>query len=66
MTEREVIIGSCNFTAASQGNIERNVLLQDLAEEVLLAQRHWFEGLFDAAIPFMEGIGRAVPPSPAR
>ena len=66
MTEREMILGSCNFTTASQGNIERGVLLQDLAEEVLLAQKQWFEGLFDAAIPFMEGIGRAVPPSPAR
>ena len=66
MTEREIVIGSCNFTTASQANTERGVLLHELAEEVLLVQKHWFEGLFDAAAPFTEGIGAAVPPSPAR
>ena len=66
MTEREMILGSCNFTTASMNNVERSVLLQELSEETLVSQRDWFEQLFDAAIPFMEGLGEAVPPSPQR
>ena len=66
MTEREVVIGSCNFTAASQGNTERGVLLHELAEETLLGQKDWFERLFEAAIPFKDGLGEVVPPSPER
>ena len=66
MTEREVIVGSCNFTSASQDNVERGVLVQELAEETLLGQKDWFERLFDAAIPFTEGLGEVVPPSPER
>ena len=53
-------------TTASQANTERGVLLQELAEEVLLAQKDWFERLFEAAVPFKEGIGEVAPPSPER
>ena len=66
MTDLEVVIGSCNFTTASQSNTERGVLLHELAEETLLAQKAWFEQLFEAAIPFKDGLGEVVPPSPER
>ena len=51
-------------TTASQANTERGVLLQELAEEVLLAQKDWFERLFEAAVPLKNGIGEVAPPSP--
>ena len=53
-------------TTASQANTERGVLLQELAEEVLLAQNDWFERLFEAAVPLKDGSGEVAPPSPER
>ena len=66
LTEREILIGSCNFTSASQANVERGVRLQDLSEATAIAQKEWFGRLFGAAQPFTDGIGAAIPPSPAR
>ncbi|CAK0840013.1 unnamed protein product, partial [Prorocentrum cordatum] len=66
MTEREIVLGSCNFTTASLGNVERGASLQELSEETVLEQKEWFEQLFEAAAPFKDGIGEVVPPSPAR
>ena len=66
MTEREIVLGSCNFTEASLANSERGVLLHELAEDVMLAQKDWYDRLFDAALPFREGLGEVVPPSPER
>ena len=66
MTEREIVLGSCNFTEASLANSERGVLLHELAEDVMLAQKDWYDRLFDAALPFKEGLGEVVPPSPER
>ena len=66
MTEREIVLGSCNFTEASLANSERGVLLQELAEDAILAQKAWFDGLFDAALPFKEGLGEVVPSTPER
>ncbi|CAK0832649.1 unnamed protein product, partial [Prorocentrum cordatum] len=58
MTEREIVLGSCNFTTASLGNVERGASLQELSEETVLEQKEWFEQLFEAAAPFKDGIGR--------
>ena len=66
MTEREIVIGSCNFTTASFANTERGVRLQELTEAELLAEKEWYEQLFEAAVPFKDGIGEVVPPSPER
>ncbi|CAK0865466.1 unnamed protein product, partial [Prorocentrum cordatum] len=66
MTEREIVLGSCNFTTASLSNVERGVSLQELSEGAVLEQKEWFEQLFEAAALFKDGIGEVVPPSPAR
>ena len=66
LTEREVVIGSCNFTAASLANAERGVRLSQLSERELIGQKEWYDALFEAAVPFKEGIGEVVPPSPER
>ena len=66
MTEREIVIGSCNFTTASLANFERGVRLQQLSEQELIAEKEWYEKLFEAAAPFKDGIGEVVPPSPER
>ena len=66
MTEREIVIGSCNFTTASLANTERGVRLQELTEAELLAEKEWYEQLFEAAVPYKDGIGEVVPPSPER
>ena len=66
MTEREIVIGSCNFTTASLANAERGVRLQELSEAELLTEKEWYEQLFEAAAPFKDGIGEVVPPSPER
>ncbi|CAK0835569.1 unnamed protein product [Prorocentrum cordatum] len=60
MTEREIVLGSCNFTTASLGNVERGASLQELSEETVLEQKEWFEQLFEAASPFKDGIGEAL------
>ena len=65
-TERAVVIGSCNFTAASQTNEERGVVLEGLGEQEMLSQVSWFDRLFEAAAKFTDGIGEVLPPSPAR
>ena len=66
LTERAVVLGSCNFTSASMANTERGVLLRGLPEEELISQRQWYEQLWEAAAPFRDGIGEVVPPSPER
>ena len=56
----------CDFTVASLANVERGVRLQELTEAELLAEKEWYEQLFEAAVPFKDGIGEVVPPSPER
>ncbi|CAK0894772.1 unnamed protein product [Prorocentrum cordatum] len=50
MTGREVVIGSCNFTAASLNNAECSAAVQQLSEEAMLEEKAWFEQLFEAAV----------------
>ena len=59
-----IVVGSCNLTEASQGNVERSVVLEMNSEERELNER-WFEALFDSASPFDGGQGR-VPVTPPR
>ena len=66
MTERGILLGSTNFTSASQRNMERGVVLTGLSEAEMLAEQGWFERLFDNAAKFTAGIGEPMPPSPAR
>ena len=63
LADSTLVVGSCNFTKASQANCERGVRLavdertrDDLEQE--------FEALFSAGQRFLEGVGVASPPSP--
>ena len=66
LTEKEIVIGSCNFTSASLANAERGARLAELSEQELVGQKQWYDALFEAAVPFKEGIGEVIPPSPVR
>ena len=64
MGDNWIVVGSCNLTDASQGNVERSVVYEMGADERELNER-WFENLFDSAAPFDGGQGR-VPETPPR
>ena len=66
LTEKEIVIGSCNFASASLAKAERGVRLTELSEQGLVGQKEWYDALFEAAVPFKEGIGEVIPPSPVR
>ncbi len=60
------MVGSTNFTEASQSNVERAVIVSGLHDNMLNAERKWFEDLFEAASRFTEGFGEAIPATPPR
>ena len=66
MAERGMLLGSTNFTTASQRNVERGVALYGLGEEIRLAEQSWFDHLFGRGVKFAEGMGEPTPPSPVR
>ena len=66
MTDREVIVGSCNYTDASQSNVERGAAARLLPEAAVIQQKEWFERLFEATGKFNDGLGEAMPPTPPR
>ena len=61
-----LVVGSCNFTEASQTNLERGVRLRGLPAEEVAEEIADFEAYFDQCQKFAEGIGIPLPPSPAR
>ena len=64
LTDSYVVVGSCNLTEASQGNVERSVVVQ-LSSDDRELNEHWYDSLFDTASPFDGGQGR-VPVTPPR
>ena len=61
-----LVVGSCNFTEASQTNLERGVRPRGLPTEEVAEEIADFEAYFDQCQKFAEGIGIPLPPSPAR
>ena len=61
-----LVVGSCNFTEASQTNLERGVRLRSLPAEEIAEEIADFEAYFDQCTKFAEGIGVPIPPSPMR
>ena len=61
-----LVVGSCNFTEASQPNLERGVRLRGLPAAEVAEEIADFEAYFDQCQKFAEGIGIPFPPSPAR
>ena len=66
MTERGMLLGSTNFTTASQRNMERGVVLSGLGEDAMLAEQGWFDRQFGRGAKFTDGMGEPTPPSPSR
>ena len=60
------MVGSTNFTEASQQNTERGVLIPAELEEFQRLEREWFEKVFSLAPKFLDGLGEAIPASPQR
>ena len=52
-----LVVGSCNFTEASQTNLPAEEIAEEIAD---------FEGYFDQCRKFTEGTGVPIPPSPMR
>ena len=61
-----LVVGSCNFTEASQANLERGVRLLGLPAGEIAEEIADFEAYFIQCTKFVEGIGVPLPPSPAR
>ena len=60
MTEREVVVGSCNFTGGSQLNVERGVALRYDSPGDLVDEVEWFDQLYRDSVPFYLGMPAAV------
>ena len=61
-----LVVGSCNFTEASQTNLERGVRLRGLPAEEIAEEIADFEAYFDQCTKFAEGMAVPIPPSPMR
>ena len=66
LTDKEIVLGSCNFTEASLRNLERGVLIRGLSDAELSAQHDWFMDHFNGGERFQGGVGAAVPRTPQR
>ena len=62
----EVIVGSTNFTGASQANVERNIRLSSVPAATLAGEIAWYDSVFDAAVDHSEGLGTRIPATPPR
>jgi len=60
MTEREIVVGSCNFTVGSQVNVERSVVLRYEQASDLADEAEWFHELYCVSCPFVIGMQGAV------
>ena len=63
LADGTLIMGSCNFTEASQRNLERNVRLE-LGAWTQAELEEEYNTLFQAGERFIEGLGEASPPTP--
>ena len=61
-----LVVGSCNFTEASQANLERGVHFLGLPAREIAGEIADFDAYFTQRAKFVEGIGVPLPPSPAR
>ena len=66
LTDAGSVIGSTNFTEASQQNTERGVLIPASLAEFQQGEREWFEKIFSLAPKFLYGQGEALPATPQR
>ena len=64
LTESVLILGSCNFTAASQANVERGCRITGLSAEELADEQAIFDQYFEQCSPFEEGLGVPSPSTP--
>ena len=61
-----MIMGSTNFTHASQQNMELSVMIRGFTEEEWQSRIAWFDNLFDNSPEWDGGIGTRIPPTPQR
>ena len=61
-----LVVGSCNFTEASQTNLERGVRLRGRQPDEIAEEIADFEAHFDKCTNFAEGIRVPIPPATAR
>ena len=61
-----LIVGSCNFTEASQRNVERGVRITNLPKDEVEAEAEVYEALWKLAVPYAEGFGEPMPRTPHR
>ena len=61
-----LVVGSCNFTEASQRNLERGVRLRALPAEEMADEVEQFDSYFERCTRFAEGLGYPIPPTPSR
>ena len=64
IADRELIMGSCNFTMASQHNNERNVYFPHLLEALFQSETEAFNQVFNASSEFAGSIGVSIPATP--
>ena len=60
------IVGSCNFSEASQRDLERGVRILGLPAEDLADEVETFDGYFERCSVFAEGLGFPLPSTPLR
>ena len=66
IADNVLVVGSCNFSEASQNNLERGVRLRRLPAEDLADEVTTFDAYFERCTRFTDGRGCPIPPTPAR
>ena len=66
ITDAVIVVGSCNFTEASQSNLERGVRLRGLPAGEIAEEIADFEAYFTQCTNVVQGLGVPLPPSPER
>jgi hypothetical protein len=66
LTERVLILGSCNFSTCSQRNVERGCRISGLGADEIADEAAVFDQYFELCSPFEEGLGVPAPLSPQR
>ena len=61
LADSTLVLGSTNFTEASQGNVERSVAIARLPREQLAAEAAWYDRLFAVSAVYTSGIGARTP-----
>ena len=64
IADRALILGSCNFTQASQHNNERNIYIPHMPDALYQSETDAFNQVFHSSAEFVGSVGVSIPATP--